>query len=152
LLNNQPSLLDSEEEALVHLRTKLAPLMLYAQEGMYQRLVQTLPLNKTSPDGHFQKLADQIMTQRNLTEIKLMTLDHQLANSVTQKIHQLDRLILALLEEMEPQDLALLKTRCRVDKVSNFITPNGDALFCLYTSNYSFTTNGNNRISRIISC
>ena len=115
--NNQPSLLDSEEEALEHLRTKLGHLTQCAQVDMCQKLVQILPLSKTSPDGPCPKLADQIMMLRNLTEIRPTTPDHPLVNNAIQKIHQLGKHILVQLEGMVPQDLVLSKTRCRVDKV-----------------------------------
>jgi hypothetical protein len=109
--------LASEEEALVHLKTKLVLPMLCALVDMYLKLVLILQLNKTSQDGLCQKLEDPIMTQRNLIEIRLMILGHQLVNNAIQKIHQLVKRILALLAEKLRRDLVLSKIRCRVVKV-----------------------------------
>jgi hypothetical protein len=78
--------------------------MLSVLVDMYQRLVPIPQQNKTSQDGLYQKLEDPIMTQRNLTEIKLMTPDHPLVNNATQKIHLLEQLILALLAERLRRD------------------------------------------------
>lgn len=84
---------------------------------MCQKHVLILQPNKISQDGPYPKLADPIMMQRNLTEIKLTIPDLPSANNVTQKIHRLDKLILVQQAEMELRDLEPSKIRCRVDKV-----------------------------------
>jgi len=109
--------LASEEEALVHLKTRLERPMLFVLVDMYQKLVPILQLNKTFQDGLCQKLVDPIMTQRNLIEIRLMTLDPQSVNNATQKIHRLELPILALLVEILRRDLEPLKIRCKEDRV-----------------------------------
>jgi len=87
--------LASGEEVQEHSKTKLVLLMLCALVDMCQKLVPILPPNRTSQDGLCPKLADPIMKLESPIEIKLMTLDHQLASNATPKIEQLVRLILA---------------------------------------------------------
>jgi hypothetical protein len=124
--------LDSEEAALELLRTKQALLMLFAQADMCQKLVQILPPNRTSQNGLYPKLADPIMTQKNLIEIKHMILGHQLVNSATLRIHLLVRLILDRLAEMEQTGWGPSRTRCRAAKVSSSIILNGDSNYSYY--------------------
>ena len=104
MLKSQHTLLALEEVVRVHLKIKLVHLMLSVLADMYQRLVPILLLNKTSQDGHCQKLVDPIMTQRSLIEIRPMTLGHRLVNNATQKIHQQVKLILALPAEKLHRD------------------------------------------------
>jgi hypothetical protein len=91
--------------------------MLYAQADMYQRHVLIHLQRRTSPNGLYLKQGDLIMRQENQIEIRHMTPDPVLENRLIQKIHLLVSLILGQLGETLREDLAHLRTRCRVDKV-----------------------------------
>ena len=107
---------------------------------MFQSHVQIPLKNKTSHDGLFQRLEDQLPKRKKIqTEIKHTIPDQHFRHNAIQKIKQLPEHILDQAIEDIQTSWDYSKIKCRVELVSSYIIQNGDLLTLLiYLHSYIF--------------